>query len=259
MRKLLRALKLFIKVDWIDTFRINSMLPFRQGKHFPILLFNAHLRAKKGSIILNCDDSQCRFGIIKLGIAHSPNICSNSGVNLHVKNGRLIFNGAGIIGNGSSIECLNNETSGGYGTIELGKNFGVTGNFHVASKSYIKIGENLSCSWNVSIYDTDFHTYMDPSANIVCDISEDIYIGDNVWLCQSVTILKGSIIPNWVTIGACSLVNKDYSKVPDYTIIAGVPARITSKSIKRMDIERISQSSSWQITSGLKLFDVLPL
>lgn len=48
MKKLVKSFLLFIKVDWIDTIRMNLFfLPFRQGRKFPILLFKAKLHVAK--------------------------------------------------------------------------------------------------------------------------------------------------------------------------------------------------------------------
>ena len=49
-----------------------------------------------------------------------------------------------------------------------------------------------------------------------------ITIGDNCYISAGVTILGPVTIGNNVTIGAGAVVNKD---IPDYTIVAGVPAK----------------------------------
>lgn len=205
---IIKKIIFIFKVDWINTIRINLLLPFRQRKHLPILLFKSSLKIKKGKILLDVDQKNIKFGMLKLGLKHSGNIISSKGICINLNSGNLIFKGSGIIGNGSTIQLLG-------GNIIFGKNFGITGNFNLASKKHISIGENLSCSWDVSVYDTDFHECIEPINGRPLQTNESIHIGNNVWICQKATILKGVILPDWVTIGACSLVNKIIAMLRD--------------------------------------------
>ena len=48
-------------------------------------------------------------------------------------------------------------------------------------------------------------------------------IGDDVWIGYGATVLKGVTVGRGAIIGARSVVTVD---VPDFTIVAGVPARV---------------------------------
>lgn len=50
-----------------------------------------------------------------------------------------------------------------------------------------------------------------------------IYIGDDVWIAQNVTVLKGTTIHDGAVIGAKALVKGD---VPQNAICVGVPSKI---------------------------------
>lgn len=152
------------------------------------------------------------------------------------------------MGNGSSIatKC---------GVITFGRNFGITGNFHIASYSSITIGDNLSSSWDVSIFDTDFHNCSNPIDDEKYPISKPIVIGDCVWLCQQSLILKNSEIPSWTTVAARSVVNKSFREIEPYSIIAGTPAKLISKKIRRDDVLAANERMrTWQITRGTSTF-----
>ena len=82
-------------------------------------------------------------------------------------------------------------------------------------------------------------------------------IGNNVWLCQRVLVLKGTVIPDWCVVAAMSLANKEYC-CPNFSVIAGSPGRVLDRQIQRYDIAAINSCKKWMITSGLRLFNDLP-
>lgn len=51
-----------------------------------------------------------------------------------------------------------------------------------------------------------------------------IVIGNDVWICARVTILRGSVIPDGCVIGACSLVTL-HDKLEKYSVYVGNPLR----------------------------------
>jgi len=53
-----------------------------------------------------------------------------------------------------------------------------------------------------------------------------VTIGNNVWIGDKCTILRGVNIGNNVIIGAHTLVNKD---VPDNSMVAGIPFKVIRK------------------------------
>lgn len=239
--------KSFFSVNWIITLIINfKYLPLNQACRLPIFVYRLSNCSGKGKILIL--SNTIVPGMIKLGIKHEPSCMSLQGIHI-INNGTIIFNGSGIIGNGSSLVVNRNSI------LEFGKNFGITGNLSVHCSSRIIIGDNLSCSWNVSISDTDHHQCINPDTCIQYPITKPVTIGNNVWCCQHSIISKGSNIPDWVTIAQMSLTNRIY-EVPYYSILAGIPAKEINKKIKREDIEIIQKlSPNWFITYGLKIFN----
>ena len=113
-----------------------------------------------------------------------------------------------MIGNGCSL------TIGKDGILQMGRNFGITGDVSIHCYESINIGDFFSCSWNVSIDDTDHHKLMDVEHNKEKAETKPITIGNNVWICQQVTMLKGSNLPDWTIVSSNSLVNKKYLTPP---------------------------------------------
>lgn len=242
-----QILLLFLKINWITTLFFNfKYLGWKKGRKIPVLLYKSCYIKGNGHFIV---PDSCRFGMIKLGIKHEFSCISAIGINIE-NNGIIEFKGSGVIGNGCVLSVKKNAI------LSFGKNFGVTGDVKIHCHEKIFIGKNFSCSWNVLISDTDFHKCCNPYDGKIQSLTRPIEIGDNVWCCQNVMIGKGAIIPSWNTVAANSLVNKTYD-TDYYAILAGIPAKATSKYLKRIDIELINRNDEkWMITNGLHLFNM---
>ena len=72
-----------------------------------------------------------------------------------------------------------------------------------------------------------------------------IRIGSDVWLGRNVIITKYSNIGNGVVAGAGSVITKD---VPDYAVVAGVPARIIRFRYSPEEIKSLNQIAWWDWT-----------
>jgi acetyltransferase-like isoleucine patch superfamily enzyme len=106
----------------------------------------------------------------------------------------------------------------------------VIGHFsHITCVNEVAIGERVLMADKVHISDNT-HLYEDPSVAIVDQpvaSGGKVVIGDGTWIGENVSILSCKIGRNCV-IGSNSVVLSD---VPDYSVAAGVPARV----IRRFD------------------------
>lgn len=89
---------------------------------------------------------------------------------------------------------------------------------------------------------------------------QDIIVGHDVWIGPNVTILPGVTIGNGAQIMAGAVVVKD---IPDYGIVAGVPAQLVRKKHTEDEISALSEIEWWhwdnqRITASLSDF-YLPL
>jgi acetyltransferase-like isoleucine patch superfamily enzyme len=110
----------------------------------------------------------------------------------------------------------------------------------VWSGELINIGNNVLISHNVSIVDTNAHElnhierterYKDLILNGQWKtkgsiITKPVLIKDYAWISFGATILKGVTIGKGSIVAANSVVTKD---VPDFTMVAGNPAKFTKK------------------------------
>ena len=104
----------------------------------------------------------------------------------------------------------------------------------------ISIGDHCLISWNVVLMDTrrlpmnpDLRRAVlqqvplsDPRRAIADSESSPIRIGPNVWIGFDCCVLPGVSIGQGAIVGARSVVTSD---VPDYTVVAGNPARVIRK------------------------------
>lgn len=89
-------------------------------------------------------------------------------------------------------------------TLEIGENFGCTGDTRIWVNRHIAIGDNNLWSFGCTVMDGDDHKILDENSNW---INEDrpITFGDDVWMGCNCTVLKGALIPPRSIIAAGSL------------------------------------------------------
>ena len=225
-------------------------LPFRQAWKLPILIYGWKSDIAVNEIILDIPSEKIRFAIIKIGCQFDVCTWSHFGAIIHSK-GKIIIRGACVIGRGFSFWGSRRSV------FVVGENSVINGNCSIHCKESIQIGENFSCSWNVSISDTDFHVCRDMYTNVLCPDSSPIIIGENVWIGQYSTITKGSVIPKWAIVSQRTLINKKFDCKPN-SILAGSPARILlDRSLRREDMyERSQYCNGFLITKGFRLFNL---
>lgn len=77
------------------------------------------------------------------------------------------------------------------------------------------------------------------------DKVQRITIGNDVWLGKNVIITNSANIGNGVIAGAGAVITKD---VPDYAVVAGVPARIVRYRYSQEQIEKLNKIAWWDWT-----------
>ena len=108
--------------------------------------------------------------------------------------------------------------------ITIGDNCFFNHNCSLTAAENIVIGNQCMFANNFVVVDHD-HDRKD--GKILKElVSAPVKIGNNVWCCANVTVLKGVTIGDGAVIAAGSVVNRD---VAAYSVVAGVPARKISK------------------------------
>lgn len=128
------------------------------------------------------------------------------------------------------IEAFNGNP--GEARVRIGDGTVIQPYVHIGAAEEVTIGRNCLFASHVYISDHD-HDFSDPAipptrSNSL--LTSPVRIGDNVWLGERVTVLKGVTIGDSSVVGAGSVVSKS---VPARSIAAGVPARV----LRRWDPE----------------------
>lgn len=103
----------------------------------------------------------------------------------------------------------------------------------------VHIGKDCLFSNTIRIRTSDSHSIYDKTTGERLNFGEDVIIGDHVWICENVQILKGAHIKHDSVVGAGSVVTG--KTFPSNSVIAGNPAKIIKTNVnwKVPRIERI--------------------
>lgn len=139
-----------------------------------------------------------------------------------------------IIGNNVSIINKDNDyilIDGNNCIIEIGDNTSIQ-SAHINAQednSYIKIGKGCMMSDGIIILTSDSHPIYDMETSERLNHAKSISIGDNVWIAQRSTIMKGVKIGNGSIVGLGSIVTKD---IPEHSLAVGTPAKTIKRNVK---------------------------
>lgn len=199
------------------SFLNNYLIRFLFKTKDIVIKGKSKLRIKK-NVKFESYDGKVLFGFGDGGLPYDK----NSGINLDFSsNSKFKIYGNCAFGFHSSIRLEENAI------LEIGKNTYLSANAVLRVAKKIKIGDDCAISWNVTIMDSDFHDYYIDD-NLVENTNE-VIIGNNVWIGNNVIILKGVTIGDNSIIAAGSVVTKS---VPPDTIVGGNPAKTIKNNAK---------------------------
>ena len=131
-----------------------------------------------------------------------------------------------ILGRSGEHPVINAPFYCDYGcNIEVGDRFFANFKFVVLDEAKVRIGDDVFCGPNVSMF-TACHPTDPEERNTRVQWARPIRIGSNVWIGGDVTVLPGVSIGDGTTIGAGSVVVGD---IPAHCIAVGNPCRVVKK------------------------------
>jgi acetyltransferase-like isoleucine patch superfamily enzyme len=219
-----------LRIGIFKTILINfSCFSFPVAIKLPIIV-SRYTRLKKiGKILLEGKPS---IGMITIGFAGDDFTLSKNMWNVINNRGVVIFRGKANVGIGSTIFV------GKQGKLTFGENFTCNFNSKIICYEKITIGKTVRLAWDVQIFDTNFHYVENINTSSISPKNQEIRIGDFCWINNRTSIMKGTVINSYTIVASNSICNKNYEKIPQYSIIGGIPAKLLKSGYKRVfDIE----------------------
>lgn len=148
-----------------------------------------------------------------------------------LNNSELVFQGSNSViyigKNNISINVTVNNNS----VFRMGRNTYINGKLTAitSEEKHIFFGDNGMASFGVGIRVADPHLIYSTKTYERINPSKSVYVGDHVWIGQSVLLLKGTHIGSGSIIGANSVVAG--KKIPSNTSWVGNPAKLIATDI----------------------------
>lgn len=177
---------------------------------------------------------------------------SNMSVQSEIYNlGTIIFHGKGLIGTGTKISVAMS------GILDIGANFKITDMCNIGCRSQISIGEQSRIAHRCQVLDSNYHYVSNWGKGLVPKHTNPITIGKGCWVCNSTTITGGAILPDFTIVASNSLVGKDYSSIPESSMIGGIPAKLLATGFRKVENSIIeSRVSSYYNENPDGLFEI---
>ena len=174
--------------------------------------------------------------------------CSGGGNLVHIENGCLLnrvlieISGHGnklIIHRGARfLEGGRIRIEDSCNTVEIGENSSLINCFlSSADKNTImKVGKNCLISTDVIIRTSDAHSIMSQQSNERINFGANVIVGDHVWICNGVRIMKGSTINSDCIIGGDTIIAGQH--IDRNCLVVGNPGKVVKSGVN-WDISRI--------------------
>jgi len=196
-----------------------KVFPVKIAIKLPIAISNNVQIKKIYKNSINIESDKIKFFMIKIGFGGSNAIREKKGI-IYLnkkKGGKLIFKGSAKFSTG--ITLYNNT-----GITSFGNNFSANKNLFISCDNKITFGENCLLGWDVTIRDSDGHTILPEKESF-----KEILIGNHVWICAKVDILKGNVIGDNCIIAYNSCLTG--FKCENNNLIGGYPAKLLKNNI----------------------------
>lgn len=216
------------------------MLPFRQAIHLPIIMTKyAYFYSLSGKIVLR---DKPHFAMIRIGFLAEDIVAPAEARNLLQIEGTWELYDAVQLGVGSLLRIEKDAT------LITEKNVRIGARVKIICYEKIHICQNSSITWESQVIDTSFHYIRNILDQSLLPLTAPIRIGANSWICNRSTIMKGVHLPPNTIVASESLCNKKY-EIPEFSLLAGKPAKLVKTGIFRCSFDEEEKIKSDIVTS----------
>ena len=209
------------RVNVFKTVMVNFRLYGLKGlKTLPIIVYHNTKIYSLGKITFTIP---LQYGLLTIGKLD----LKSQGFTKFNNKGEIIIHGYIEIGGCCIIDNM--------GIIELGGANRISDGSQLFIRRRLSIGKNTGIGFHSHIMDSDDHFTIDVINNTIANNNKSINIGKGCWIGCSTFIKKGTILPdNTIVASANALLTKDYTGIPPFTVLGGVPAKPIKSGIRRI-------------------------
>ncbi|MDO4950422.1 MAG: acyltransferase [Bacteroidales bacterium] len=200
--------------------------PWKIAKRLPIVFYKsayAETRGRGKIILTDSFIAHNRHVIFGESLMDFDYQCEKT--YLHVE-GTLTFDGNVTVRRGTSIWI--------HGNMFISDKVLIGPRVRIKAHNSVTIGCNSRIAHETQIFDTNFHPTECVTNPQYTPISCPIRIGGYCWIGNRTTISKGTVLPDHTTVASNSLVAKNYSDLPPYSLIGGMPAKLLKSDYSRV-------------------------
>ena len=186
----------------------------------PIIIYGNTKIYKVGKINIHCEMTRglVRIGRLNFKSQGETRFC-NSGI-INIK-GPVRIEGATIIEN--------------FGVITFDGSNLISDGSSILIRTELQMGLHSRLGFHSLILDSDDHYTIDTGTRKIYKNSKPIKIGAFNWFGNSTFIKKGVVTPDYLIVASANtLLTKDYSSLPPYSVLGGVPAQIIKSGIRKV-------------------------
>lgn len=199
-----------------------SAFDIRTALKFPVWIYQGTKVEHVGNIKINGETWR---GMIRIGKRQFFRNLPTSIINV----GTMEFDGNCTILGGTIIHVL-----GEHSIIHFGKENMIGENSKILVGSRIDIGDFSRIAFGSLIVSADFHYVINITTGNVSRSFAPIKIGKYNWIGNNSVIKKGTVTPDYCIVSNGSMLSKDYSNEPLYTLIVGIPGKVKGYGYRRV-------------------------
>ena len=209
-------------INIIDTLRFNiKAFGLIKGLRLPVYIYGSIKIKEIGAIRIHCPIKRKLFviGMNHDTVAAPYTIFYNTGtIDIY---GKVFLNYGSVFANKGEVILRGNNLFGNQSDINICQR--------------LDVGYNTFFGFETHIADNDHHYVVDINTRKVYKNCAPITMGRFNWVGGNCFIKKGTITPDYLIVASpCSMLSKDYSSLPPYTVVAGCPARPVKQDIRRI-------------------------
>lgn len=192
-----------------------------KGLRLPVYIYGSIRLRHIGTIEIKCP---IRRGMCVIGSNHRMVVAPFT-----------VFDNQGIIEIHGPVFLNFGTMLSNHGTIVFGENVLIGNKSEIRVYQRLEVGGNTSIGFDSHITDSDMHYVVGVETRRVYSNVVPIRIGRYNWLGSNCFIKKGVVTPDYlIAASPNTLLTKDYSNFPPYTVLAGAPAKPVAQGIRRI-------------------------